>query len=165
MILSRSNRMRPMSFTEILIRALPVVALALSLASVMSGCGVRQFGAKLAPSVPSTTLAAYGPFYSSGQGPGTMSASACASGPGHHPCARVRASVGMPYQFDVNPNGLQGPIVAGKTYGAVGPYAGIAGSSMGEGAGKTVASPNMPRVENRDLHMLQNQPAPVSQLF
>jgi hypothetical protein len=164
MILGRS---RPLSLSELLMHILPAIALALSLASVMSGCGVRQFGAKLNPNAPATAsgLSNFGPFYSAGQGNGTMSASSCAPGPGHHPCARVRASVGMPYQFDVNPNGVQGPVTVGATYSAPAAYAGIAGSPAGEGAGKTKASANKPRAENRDLHMLQRANTQSDQAF
>lgn len=154
------GRPRPLGLSDILIRALPAVALALSVASVLSGCGVRQFGANLSGPQTASGLLGFGPFYSSGQGPGTMSASSCAPGPGHHPCARVRASIGMPYQFDVNPNSIQGAITSGVSYGAPGtPYAGIAG------AGMTKASSNMPRMENRDLHLMQSQTTQPAQSF
>jgi len=161
------NGVRPravMTLSEIAFRTLPAIALALSLMTIMSGCGVRQFGANVTPPAPATGLSSFGPFYSAGQGNGTMSASACAPGVGHHPCARVRASVGMPFQFDVNPNTVQGPITAGTTYSAPAVYSGIAGP-LGQGAGKTKASANMPRVENRDLHILQSQPNGPSQTF
>jgi hypothetical protein len=152
-----------MSLQEIAFRILPAVALALSLMTVMSGCGVRQFGANIKPA-PAGGLTNFGPFYSAGQGNGTMSASSCASGSGHHPCARVRASVGMPYQFDVNPNSVQGPITAGVSYSAPAAYSGIAGPN-GTGAGKTKASANMPRVENRDLHLIEQQTPSPPQAF
>jgi hypothetical protein len=159
----QSVRSRSLSLSEMFFKTLPAIALLLSLASVMSGCGVRQFGAKIAPPA-ANGLNGFGPFYSSGQGSGTMSASSCASGSGHHPCARVRASIGIPYQFDVNPNNLQGPVVTGTTFSAPAPYAGIAGAN-GKGAGRTKASADKPRVENRDLHILKGQSAPSEQVF
>ncbi len=145
-------------------KALRILLLATLLLGLGSGCGVRQFGGKINPAAP-TSEAVFGPFYSAGQGSGTMSASSCAPGSGHHPCARMRASVGMPYQFDVNPNTVQGPVRVGTTYSVPATYTGIAGSPAGEGAGKTKASANMPRVENRDLHLLQKQSVPPAQSF
>lgn len=153
-----------MSVSEIAFRILPAVALALSLMTVMSSCGVRQFGANMKPALSPSALTDFGPFYSAGQGNGTMSATSCASGPGHHPCARVRASVGMPFQFDVNPNSVQGPVTTGVSYSAPAAYSGIAGPA-GLGAGKTKASADMPRVENRDLHLIQKQAALPDQAF
>jgi hypothetical protein len=70
----------------------------------------------------------------------------------------------MPYQFDVNPNGVQGAIVAGNSYGAPGAYAGVAGPS-GTGAGKTKASADKPRMENRDLHVIKSANKNPDQAF
>lgn len=161
----RMNLLKTISLSEFLLRAIPVAALALSIASTLAGCGVRQFGAKTMvtkPPVPAK-VAAFGPFYSAGQGSGSMSASSC--GTGNHPCARARASVGMPYQYDVNPNSLQGPITAGTGYGAPTPYNGGLAGPEGKGAGRTQTAANRPRMENRDLHLMKKQTAADDQHF
>ena len=164
-----SNHPKPhsISFPEFLLRALPLLVLALSIVSTLSGCGVRQFGAKTVVTKPAgpDKLATFGPFYSAGQGTGSMSAGSCASGAGHHPCARMRASVGMPYQYDVNPNSDQGPIVAGTGFGPAGPYNGGAAGIEGKGAGRTQTAANRPRMENRDLHLIKKQTTADDQHF
>jgi hypothetical protein len=161
------NQIKTITFSDILLRAVPIVVLALSIMSTLTGCGVRQFGAKtVVQKAPAPdTIGAFGPFYSAGQGSGSMSAGSCASGSGHHPCARARASVGMPYQFDVNPNAVQGPITAGTGFGASAPYNGGAAGTAGKGAGKTQTAANRPRMENRDLHLMKNQAPAADQAF
>jgi hypothetical protein len=72
----------------------------------------------------------------------------------------------MPYQFDVNPNAVQGPITAGATYGAPAAYNGGIAGSQGKGAGRTqAAAANRPRVENRDLHLMKQQAPASDQAF
>jgi hypothetical protein len=140
-----------------------VALLAIALAA--PACGVRQFSGKVKP--PGNTLGGgnqgFGPFYSAGQGGGSMSAPACASGSGHHPCARARASVGMPYQFDTNANAIQGPITTGSAFGAPAPYAGTPGAGAGKVASAPLQpsnhGPDTPRAENRDLHVIERQPS------
>ena len=129
-----------------------------------SGCGVKQFNAMLAPNPEhkGRFTQAFGPFHAAGKGDGQMSPTTCGS-LGTRPCIRARVNVGVPYQFDVNSNGTQG-IVAGTGFGAPGAYATLAG------AGKTVAttgprSPNYPRLENRDLHVIGRQPASGEHVF
>jgi hypothetical protein len=73
----------------------------------------------------------------------------------------------MPYQYDTNPNSVQAPIVAGTGYPGAGAYTGVAGGLDGKGAGKTKTAAlqpsarggDLPRAENRDLHLMDRQTA------
>lgn len=115
--------------TQVWLQAFAVLTVGL----VFNACGLRQYNGKLrTTSVASTQVAA--PFYAAGQGGNSMSPAACNSLVGR-PCIRARASVGMPFHFDVNPNDQNG-IVVGTTYPvAPAPYAGVveAGRTLGVG--------------------------------
>lgn len=127
-------------------------------------CGVRQFNSKDSKVSKQTEVPVdqktqiFGPFSASGQGGESMTTRHCGSNNGR-PCISARASVGKPYQYDINSNAVQG-VASGTGFGAAGtPY------TTQAGAGKTkVASgprtPENPRLENPDLHILGRQPAP-----
>lgn len=106
----------------------------ITLAMVVESCGLRQFNGRIRNSTAASTNVA-APFYAAGQGGNSMSPATCNSLTGR-PCIRARASVGMPFHFDVNPNDQNG-IVVGTTYPAApAPYAGTveAGRTLGVGA-------------------------------
>lgn len=115
--------------TQIQIQAVAVLLVAL----ISQACGLRQFNGRLRNArVASTEVAA--PFYAAGQGGNSMSPATCNTAAAR-PCIRARASVGVPFHFDVNPNDQNG-IIVGTTYPvAPAPYAGTveAGRTLGLG--------------------------------
>ncbi len=131
----------------------------------LTACGVRQYNSHIIPST-SVFYSAFGPLFASGQQGNSMSTPACA-GAGHHPCVHARASVGMPYQFDMNSNYSQGAILSGNKFPGAGPYSSVAGPGKTNAASyqSTGRYPNLPYAENIDLHMLQSQAAPGNQNF
>ena len=154
--------------------ARPQFWIALAAVTTTFGCGVRQFnadpagGASRGPSSPTggeTLFNSYGPHYASGQEGQLVAvanpATGCRSSAGR-PCVRARASIGVPYQFDQNSAADRHPDNGG---------AGGAGALVTTaGAGKTTVSagpnaPNHPRMENRDLHIMQRQAAPGEERF
>ncbi|MGZ3689706.1 MAG: hypothetical protein ACXWPM_04090 [Bdellovibrionota bacterium] len=150
------------------------ILLSALLAMSLSACGARQYNGRLTKTSAVKFPPAMGPFYANGMGANnalganTMSTpgGGCASLTGR-PCARLRASVGVPFQFDINPNTAQAPVAAGATFAAPGTaYAGTA-STMGDATGKGAGKTNTARVgvENRDLHLMKGQTAPGEQAF
>ena len=143
-----------------------VLGLACAFAWESLGCGVRQFNAQVpGEATPeSREFSAYGPFWASGQNGEGMHAKACSSKTGR-PCIRARASAGTPFGYDVNPNAVMGRIPDGQTeFPPVGPYEAMGESGYAAAAepGKLrvedgVFAPDHPRMENRDLHLLQSQ--------
>lgn len=129
------------------------VTVAFVLFATSSACGVRQFNSQLPPDkTESRLLTAYGPFYASGQNGEALTTPDCQSRSGR-PCTRARASLGLNYQFDSN-----------SVDGAFGEAGALGASITVAGAGKTTVSdgvngPDFPRIENRDLYMMQQQAA------
>jgi len=144
-----------------------------ALAITGAGCGVRQFNGKIRNTAnpPQHTLDA--PFYAAGQvgssaqtpvnqmSP-TGGAASCSSGVGR-PCARMRASVGVPMQFDVNPNISRGISTDPLIGHAAGPYAGTAQAHPTKGvAGRVNSGAGGTRhdseLQNRDLKIMDRLP-------
>lgn len=121
--------------------------------STFEACGLRQYNGRIRRTGTAThDLAA--PFYAAGQGGNSMSPSTCNSAVSR-PCIRARASVGMPYHFDVNANDQNG-IVLGTTYPvAPAPYAGTveAGRTLGVGISQDKKGGNY------DLSIMKRQTA------
>jgi hypothetical protein len=157
-VLYNKSRGLPMSS-----RIFRLTICALIVATFSLGCGVRQFSGKkkaavtpVQPSEGGHLTSAFGPFYASGQGGGSMTTPGCNSNT-NRPCVRARASVGMPYQFDTNPNATQqGTVTTGNALPVPGPYLGTAGTG-GQGAGRSKAASL--GSSNRDLNLLERQPA------
>lgn len=155
-------------------RVLPMLAL-FAIAVAAPACGAKQYNdgkkgktvttVQPTPNPKSTgrVVAAYGPFHAGGQRGEAMVTAACGSLTGR-PCVRARATVGMPYQYDVNSNSVVG-IVAATGFPAPG-----AAYVTQAGAGKTTVAagprvPQAPRMENRDLHIMKRQAAPGEHRF
>jgi hypothetical protein len=135
----------------------------LALAAVLltaSACGVKQNNSRIKKDTGgSTLLSIFGPFFSSSQGGNSVTTNPSTCGSSNRPCIKMRASVGLPYQFDVNTNTRQGPLVAGTTYPpGSNPY-----TTQISGPGKikpTVSvRADQPQLENKDLKMMQRQTA------
>src|SRR5579859_6985276 len=98
---------------------------------LVSGCGVH-FNCKPAPP---KSYSIFGSSFSSGQNGDQMTPPTCAPS-AVRPCAKARASVGIPLQFDINTNGTMGAITAGTSFPAAGPYVTNAGPGNTAGTAK-----------------------------
>lgn len=104
----------------------------------------------------------YGPFLASGQGGESMSPSNCGASLTGRPCIRARASVGVPYHFDVNSNQptVEGPPGVYAPSGA--PFTTYAG------AGYVAPSPTGPQSSifgNKDLSLMAGQTQEGTHVF
>ncbi len=133
-------------------------------AASQSGCGVRQFNARMPPPAEGRQFTAYGPFLASGQGGESMSPSSCGTSVTGRPCMRARASIGVPYQFDVNTNVRQGPVASGGTTYASppAPYTTVAGPGY---VGPSVGGPESSIFGNKDLSLMAGQVAAGNHVF
>ncbi len=144
--------------------AFPLSLRFLALAALLvtaSACGVKQNNSRLKK--PGTSegslMSIFGPFYSSSQGGDSVTTNPATCGSASRPCIKMRASVGLPYQFDVNKNSQQGPLVAGTTYPAApNPYT-VQISGAGKVKPTVSVRSDQPQLENKDLKMMQRQTA------
>lgn len=160
-----------------------LISLVCSMA-ISAGCGVRQYNAKSkrgvklrlrhehsvnlssSPAPSPNTGALYS--ISSSQSGDYMSVPSPGVGclGGARPCLAARGSVGFPYQFDMNSNDTQGPVLVGvpPINTAPGPYSTtrLPGSTDSVGPSTTL---DWPRVGNRDLYNLGRQPAGAPESF
>jgi hypothetical protein len=152
-----------------------MVLLAASTAVAASGCGVRQFNERFKKFTNRTLIPgsqtgyvvrSYGPIWGAGQHGDVGMDVAALNGPtadcpaglvngccssSTRPCSRGRFSVALPEQMDSNTNATTPHVtVAGP---------GRALSTSGPNA------PNLPRLEQRDLHLMRKGAAPGEQTF
>ncbi len=135
---------------------LGIVPFSLLMTVLTASCGVRQFNGRIFRSTSNAgpDTQAHAPFYAAGQGGNSMSTATCNSGVGR-PCLRARASVGMPFHFDVNTNNDNGAIVVGTQYPPA-PSAYPFGTSSIPGTSEATAT----RAGNYDLNLMQKQVGP-----
>ena len=134
------------------------LSIAVAMAFVTSACGVRQFNGRIFRTNGGGGAAseqAHAPFYAAGQGGESMSSAGCNTVSGR-PCLRARASIGIPFRFDVNANAKNG-VIAGTQYPVIadpniGPFFPYGGTTI---PGKTEATAT--RGGNYDLHLMQRQ--------
>ena len=139
----------------------------LILGSFLQACGVKQFNGKYGRA--GSGIIAHFPFHASGQSAGadlqTPVGPPCGNAP--RPCIRARASIGMPYHFDVNSNATMGRVLAGTDYPAPGTYTvGLPYNSLAGGgkAGDNIGFGNH-NIKNRDLAIMRRQASGADYVF
>jgi hypothetical protein len=136
------------------------LALAAMLLSA-TACGVKQNNSRIRRSNPteSRLFAAFGPFYSGTNDGNNLTTNPATCGSATRPCLKMRASVGLPYQFDTNTNSQQGPLVVGTSF----PAAPNAYNTQISGPGKVKPTVSVrsdqPQLENKDLKLMKRQTA------
>ena len=128
-----------------------------------AACGIRQNNSRVRTESPppagSRLLSAAGPFYSGSQGGNNLTTNPATCGSATRPCMKMRASVGLPYQFDTNKNSEQGPLVVGTTFPvAPNPYS-VQISGPGKIKPTISLRTDQPQLENKDLKMMMRQTA------